>query len=179
MSASDRRRFLANADADAKRLALLVTRLLDLARADMTAPGNDISDADAVVAAVRGCVAEHGNGGGRRAAPQAASVAVPTRTLEAVLATLFENSRQAGASMIYVRGTVGADTVAVSVGDDGPGVAPADRARLFEPFFTTRRAEGGTGMGLAIARSLLEASGGTLTLEADATMMFRVGMPIA
>ena len=41
---------------------------------------------------------------------------------------------------------------------------PADRERLFEPFFTTRRAEGGTGLGLPIARSLLAASNGALDL---------------
>ena len=54
--------------------------------------------------------------------------------------------------------------VRLTVSDDGAGVPPGDRDRLFEPFFTSRRAEGGSGLGLPIARSLLEACGGTLEL---------------
>ena len=53
----------------------------------------------------------------------------------------------------------------VTVRDDGPGVAAADIERIFEPFFTGRREEGGAGLGLAIARSLLAASGGTIVAE--------------
>jgi len=44
--------------------------------------------------------------------------------------------------------------------DDGPGVAPALRAQLFEPFFTT--AAGGTGLGLYIAREVCEANNAKL-----------------
>ena len=51
-------------------------------------------------------------------------------------------------------------TVKLDVVDDGPGVAPEMRARLFEPFFTT--AAGGTGLGLYIAREVCEANGATL-----------------
>ena len=50
MAAVDRDRFLANADADADRLALLVTRLLELARADMAAPADDAVDPVPVIA---------------------------------------------------------------------------------------------------------------------------------
>ena len=53
----------------------------------------------------------------------------------------------------------------LSVADDGPGI-PADvRARVFEPFFTTRRA--GTGLGLAIARRLVRDVGGSIILESE------------
>ena len=72
-----------------------------------------------------------------------------------------------------------APQLVLTIGDDGPGIAPADAARLFEPFFTTRRGQGGTGLGLPIAVSLLEAGGGTLTLETAHPTTFRVTLPLA
>jgi signal transduction histidine kinase len=57
----------------------------------------------------------------------------------------------------------------LSVRDTGPGIAPGDVKRVFEPFVrldTARdRASGGAGLGLAIARHLIEAHGGTLVAE--------------
>ncbi|GGE85182.1 HAMP domain-containing sensor histidine kinase [Sphingomonas prati] len=61
-----------------------------------------------------------------------------------------------------------ADAVIVSIADDGPGIPPADRARMMQPFqrqdSSRNRDTGGTGLGLAIARSIAEGHGGTLTL---------------
>lgn len=48
----------------------------------------------------------------------------------------------------------------LEVEDDGPGIAPEDRARLFTPFFTTK--SGGTGLGLATVHRIVEAHGGTV-----------------
>jgi signal transduction histidine kinase len=80
-----------------------------------------------------------------------------------VLSSLIGNSRQHGAARIAVQ-VRGGDRVTVDVTDDGPGIPVEDRQRVFEPFFTTRRGNGGTGLGLPIARSLLRAYGGTLAL---------------
>ncbi len=179
MSAADRRRFLANADADATRLASLVTRLLDLARADMAAPGEGSSDAAAIVRQVADAWRSMGVTVDVELPTRLPLAAVSAGTVESVLATLFENSRQAGASAVRVRGTVDDDSVVIRVVDNGSGVAAADRLRIFEPFFTTRRAQGGTGLGLPIARSLLEAAGGTLTLEIGEPVGFHVRMPRA
>ncbi len=55
--------------------------------------------------------------------------------------------------------------VSVSVRDAGGGIEPAQIARVFEPYFTTRRA--GTGLGLAIARNIIEGLGGTIAIESD------------
>lgn len=51
-------------------------------------------------------------------------------------------------------------SVEVAVADSGPGIAPRDRSKVFEPFFTTR--PDGTGLGLAVARQIVEAHGGRI-----------------
>jgi signal transduction histidine kinase len=57
------------------------------------------------------------------------------------------------------------DAVVLAVADDGPGIAPADRERIFEPYFSTK--ETGTGLGLPIARRIAEEHGGTLAARSD------------
>ena len=53
------------------------------------------------------------------------------------------------------------DSVAIEIRDTGPGIANPDN--LFVPFFTTK--PGGSGIGLALSRQIVEAHGGTLTVE--------------
>jgi len=53
--------------------------------------------------------------------------------------------------------------VEISFEDNGPGFAPDQRERIFEPFYTTKR--DGLGMGLAISRSIVEAHGGRLDVS--------------
>ena len=162
MKEAERRRFLANAGADADRLSHLLRRLLDLARADMIVtpegaatdvegPALTVVDAQRsqdfdVLADVSGLP----------------NVSAPAEMLTAVRETLVETRRQAGARRVRIGGTAKGDRVTLTVADDGPGLPEADRERIFDPFHTTRRREGGSGLGLSIARSLLSASGGTI-----------------
>lgn len=67
--------------------------------------------------------------------------------------------------------------VETTVRDNGPGLAPAARARLFEPFATTRAS--GMGMGLAISRAIVEAHGGTLDALDGPGGCFRFTLPAA
>ncbi|WP_239987587.1 sensor histidine kinase [Sphingosinithalassobacter portus] len=178
MRAEERRRFLANADADAGRLTLLVSRLLDLARADM-APGDPDARSDLRLLIGRAAAAARLDVS--LDAPDAlAPVAVPPVTIETLLATLIDNSARAGASAVEIAVTTDAAQLSVEIGDNGPGIAPGDRGRIFEPFFTTHRGSGGTGLGLAIVRSLLHASGATIALiESESGARFRVTLPVA
>ncbi len=179
MAPEDQRRFLANADADARRLALLVTRLLDLARADMAEPGEERTDAAQVVTRVVGASRTAGFFIEIVGSDVLAFVTAPATTLEVVLGTLLDNSRQAGAKFAKIQLLATDTQLEIRVNDDGPGVPPADRKRLFEPFFTTKRDSGGTGLGLAISRSLIEVQKGSLSILDSELTTFVICLPLA
>lgn len=108
------------------------------------------------------------------------------RTIGRVLLNLLLNAgtalREAGRQgRIAVRCRPNDGGVEVLVEDDGPGVDTNDRARLFRPWFTTRRGRGGTGIGLAASRRHVEAVGGTLAYveRPAAGATFRLWLPAA
>jgi signal transduction histidine kinase len=181
MSEVERRRFLDNIAADGERLSQLVTRLLDLARADMAAPEADAA-CDPAPPIRRAADAQAAPGfvvdlDLPKALPPAAA---PAATLESVVGVLLQNSRQAGAARATVMVRADDERLRLTVADDGPGVPAADRERLFEPFFTSRREAGGTGLGLSIARSLLAASNATIDFApSQAGAVFEVWLPRA
>lgn len=179
MSEAERRRFLANATADADRLSHLLQRLLHLARADMAVAPDDVSS-DVVEPIRRAADAHHGIGISLDFADDLPEVAAPPELIESVIETLIENSQQAGASAVRIEGRASGDHVIVGVWDDGRGIAPGDRERIFEPFHTSRRAEGGSGLGLSIARSLLASCSGTIdSREAAHGALFEISLPVA
>ena len=69
--------------------------------------------------------------------------------------------------------------VVLTVHDNGPGVAPALRSRVFEPYFTTKAVGTGTGVGLAVSLGIVEAHGGSLTLDSPAAggARFTIALP--
>ena len=179
MEPERRRRFLDNIASDGRRLSALVTRLLDLARADMARPeaGLAVDPVPPVAKAVDARSDRLAIDNRLAAAPL---VAVPVSTLEMVVSTLLENSRQAGAGAIEIDAETTVDRLVLTLTDDGPGVPEADRERVFEPFFTTRRGEGGAGLGLSIARALLSANQGALELTPSTRgAAFRITLPLA
>jgi two-component system phosphate regulon sensor histidine kinase PhoR len=79
--------------------------------------------------------------------------------------------REAGGPPLASRPRTATPTMLVGwVSDDGPGIAAADQARIFERFYKadrTRTRGGGTGLGLAIARHIVEGHGGAIRLESE------------
>jgi len=67
----------------------------------------------------------------------------------------------------------------ICVEDQGPGLSPQVRARLFEPFFTTRPPGEGTGLGLAVSKHLLKQFGGDLTADnrPEGGAVFTISLP--
>jgi signal transduction histidine kinase len=87
------------------------------------------------------------------------------KMLQDVFLNLFLNAAQAmkGEGTIRVAVRVGADVAQVDIEDNGPGIPPDVRDRLFEPFFTTRHR--GTGLGLPIVKRDVEAHGGEIAIS--------------
>jgi signal transduction histidine kinase/DNA-binding response OmpR family regulator len=107
--------------------------------------------------------------------------------LSQILVNLLVNAASAFPSAdttrneIVVRGVRDGGLVILEVRDNGPGIAAAHLARLFEPWFTTRSARGGTGLGLSIARDLAHNLGGEIEVasEAGGGTSFFVRLPAA
>lgn len=181
MSDEERSGFLANMVGDTQRLNRLISRLLDLARADMQRPkGGASCDLHDVLARIA-----DGLGGSDfridynlMCAPLL--VAMDGAALETVLTTLVDNAKAAGARHVCIDGTESGADMHLTVSDNGSGIAQPDRKRIFEPFFTSKRALGGTGLGLSIARALLEGNGGRLELvDAETETRFLLVIPCA
>ena len=107
-------------------------------------------------------------------------VAVDAPTLESILRSLVENALQHGARSVAVEAKVEDAWVRIAVIDDGPGVSPENRSRVFDPFFTTARDAGGTGLGLAVVAALLSAHHGEIVLsDAAPGATFEIRVPLA
>ncbi len=83
-----------------------------------------------------------------------------------ILANLGRNALQAGATRVEFAARALDGRVAIQASDNGPGLPPRARERLFQPFAGSAR-PGGSGLGLAIARELLRAHGGDIRLIAS------------
>jgi C4-dicarboxylate-specific signal transduction histidine kinase len=80
---------------------------------------------------------------------------------------------------VVVATSVSSGQAEILVGDSGPGIAADHLKEVFEPFFTTKTH--GMGMGLAIARTIVEAHDGQITAENGRSggAMFRIKLPLA
>jgi two-component system, cell cycle sensor histidine kinase and response regulator CckA len=120
-------------------------------------------------------------------APNLPHVQVDPLEIERALVNLVVNARDVMPNGGVVRIATrerrvdGVAFVALSVTDEGPGISDVDLPHIFEPFYTTRRDSGGTGLGLATVLGTAEQHGGTVQVEARAVggSVFTVLLPIA
>jgi two-component system, NtrC family, C4-dicarboxylate transport sensor histidine kinase DctB len=126
-------------------------------------------------------------------APDLPPLAAAPHGLEQILINLVGNALDAVAGVASPRVQVRALRVAhdprlaeIEVADNGSGVAKTARAKLFETFFTTKGAEQGTGLGLAVSREIARSVGGDLTLleqpgawPEPAVTVFRLTIPVS
>jgi two-component system sensor histidine kinase PilS (NtrC family) len=112
--------------------------------------------------------------------PKSAEVTVDQNQLHQVVINLLQNAADAmpDGGVIRIECSITSATVAISITDNGSGI-PEDAAQhLFEPFWTTKPS--GTGLGLAISYRIVEAHGGTLSVESppDGGCRFVITLPV-
>ncbi|HEU4520871.1 MAG TPA: ATP-binding protein [Thermoanaerobaculia bacterium] len=106
-------------------------------------------------------------------------VAGDEEMLRQVLVNLCNNSALAGAHSVIFRIHRDGSRCRLDVIDDGPGIAPDIRPRLFEPYTTSRRIGEGMGLGLAISKKILLDHGGDLTVvDSRQGAAFRLVLPM-
>ncbi len=155
--------------AEVERMSQLVDDLLLLARIDESVPARrepiDLAALAGDVVA-RYCAARVPV----RLAASAVQLTADPRALDRALANLIDNAVRYARTGVDVRiEPSGPDAVALTVADDGPGIAAADRDRVFDRFTRLTdardRDSGGSGLGLAIVGELIAAQGGAVVLR--------------
>jgi two-component system sensor histidine kinase ChvG len=167
-----RERFLGNILDDTERLARLVSRLLELSRIESQPDSNDLVDYRALVEDAVARFRASGADVHLQYEARHAMVRGSSDHLDSVLGNLVENgirfAREGVAARIDITVRQHGDLLRTEVRDNGRGISEANRARVWERFFTTARERGGTGLGLAIVRAVVEQHGGTVGFESTA-----------
>ncbi|MBA3049428.1 ATP-binding protein, partial [Brevundimonas sp.] len=160
---------LASIDRLTERVGVITDELRAFSRktrSETVAVGVDAA-IDGALLLVAGRLREKGIALERRRAPAGLAVRAERNRLEQVVLNLLQNAIEALDGVADPVVSLGVEVkgrrVAIHVRDNGPGVAPAVRQRLFTPFTTDK--PDGLGLGLVISRDIVAAFGGELALE--------------
>ena len=166
LTAAGKDRHLARMESDILEIDQLVSELLDYARLERGTPALALQNvpAEPWLEDVLGHAAP-GEGAVRVTAEvHGDELRCEPRYMARAVANLVRNARAHAASEVRVTVEAGPRGATVHVDDDGPGIAPADRERVFEPFVradaSRARDSGGFGLGLAIVRQVARWHGG-------------------
>jgi two-component system, OmpR family, sensor histidine kinase KdpD len=158
----ERHELLSAMDVSISRLTTMVSDLLDMSRLQTGAVlpiADDVPLGEVLRRALAGL-----DGAERVEVGDLPTAFVDAGLLERVVANLVANALRFS-DRVQIDGLATGRRVRLRVVDHGPGVAAADRARIFEPFQREGDVGTGVGLGLAVARGLTEAQGGTLEAE--------------
>ncbi|MBV8219037.1 MAG: DUF4118 domain-containing protein [Solirubrobacterales bacterium] len=187
LTATERSELSAAVVQEGEQLATLVDKLLDLSRlqAGRAEPRRDWISLEDVVLAARDGLPQSDGSVRITIDPDVPPVRADAAHLERAFANLLENAlRYSRGLPVSVNVRRSGSRLVVRVVDQGPGIRPAERERIFEPFYrgpsSGRQAWSGSGLGLAIARGFVEANGGTITVDSlpGQGSSFVVSLPI-
>jgi signal transduction histidine kinase len=185
---AEQRDFLQRMKRETSRVHRILRDLLDFARPTAARPDPEApGDVAAALADTLALVRPQKNLRDLHIVDEIKGQLPPVRLAHEQLVQLLLNLVMNAADACGERGTISITLeptplgARVSVTDDGPGVAPEVRARLFEPFVTTKEVGKGTGLGLAVSRGLVEAGGGSIDLDESYTAgaRFVIELPTA
>ncbi len=168
-----KRVMLETVNADADRVTRLITELLDVSRIESGRMEihRELVDIPARVSRLIKGRAAAGDPEDRfrvQAAPGLPETWLDADKVDQILANLIENAVRHGAgtvtTVVEKAMVAGVPGVAVSVRDQGPGIAPEFASRVFRQFWRAKR-RGGAGLGLFIVKGLVEAHGGTIAVQ--------------
>jgi two-component system sensor histidine kinase KdpD len=171
ISDADRRELAAVVTEEARRLSRLIDNLLDLSRLETGAaePRREWSSLEEVIDAAVEDVALPLGAFSVQVRDDVPLVRADAAQLERAFSNLLSNSaRYSRGEPVLVRVWPLHNRVVIRVVDRGPGIPPAQRERVFEPFYksgTDETGHRGSGLGLAIARGFIEANGGRIWVE--------------
>ena len=156
--------------AEARRLADLIEKLLDLSRLQggHAEPRRDWVSLEEIA---RSAAAQLPPGSQVQVSiePDLPLLRLDAAQIERALVNVLDNAaRHSAGRPVRIRGRARADRVLLRIVDEGPGIAPGVRERIFEPFWRGGPAQDdhrGSGLGLAIARGFVQANGGRLVAE--------------
>ena len=187
LTQDERREAVADIAEETTRLNRIVTEVLDFAKPiKFEYAQSSIND----ICRTSAAAAWEGHLGNEVAFDLDASlprIVTDAERLRAALINILTNARHAvhsagvsdnGASVTVRTRSNGNGHVIVAIQDRGTGIAPEDMARIFDPYFTTRRA--GTGLGLPISKNIIEGMGGRLAVDSERGVgtEIRIDLPI-
>jgi two-component system sensor histidine kinase ChvG len=156
------------------RLDTLVSQFLELARAEAGMLQEPWEELDLVALSRARVERARSDERWRRVRfEHTAETPVRVRGVAERLETVVDNLLANAASFAQTEGLVRLTLqrhegrVDIAVSDDGPGIAQEDLPHVFERFFTTRRHDKGTGLGLALVRAIVEAHGGQVSVKSE------------